>query len=262
LSTNSLSRQSSPAAKFLFDTDFDGDGEPAMATSPMGLRVEAPPPPPAAPAAPPPPSYGEADLAAARKEGYARGRGEGEAAVRASVENAATSALAAIEAALPGLRSNIDDGLAAANRLMLETMLAGLRRLVPELGRRGGLAEIEALLQQTIVHLREESRIVVRLNDAQLDGLRARLDAAAQAAGFEGRFVLLADDGIEPGDCRIEWADGGVERAVSRVWNDIEATVLRAVAAATNSSAPHHGQPDGTQPSPTGGSGAAKLQES
>lgn len=246
-------------SKFLFDTEFDGDAAPSgqdRMTS-MGLRSDATPPPPPAPP-PPEPTFSEADLAAARKQGHAQGRSEGEAAARVSAEQAAAVALAALEAALPGLARQINEGLATASRLMLESSLAGLRRLMPELGRRGGLAEIEGLLQETITHLREESRIVVRLNDAQLDGLRARLDAVAQAAGFEGRFVLLADDDIAPGDCRIEWADGGVERVAARVCTDIESAILRAVAAATDP----HGQPGGTHSSSIGEIDAAKLQES
>ena len=214
-----------PASKFLFETSFDVDAAPAPA------RAEAVAP--AEPVAPPPPSYSEADLAAARSDGYARGRAEGEAVARAAAEQAAAAALAGIAQTLPGMAQQIDEGLAAASKLMLETTLAALRRLLPELGRRGGLAEIEGLLQQTITHLREESRVAVRLNESQLDHLRHRLDAVAQSAGFEGRFVLLADEAIAPGDCRIEWADGGVERVAARVWTDIEAAVLRAVAATT-----------------------------
>jgi len=30
--------------------------------------------------------------------------------------------------------------------------------------------------------------------------------------GFEGRLILLAEPGMAPGDCRIEWADGGLVR--------------------------------------------------
>jgi flagellar assembly protein FliH len=225
-----------PASKFLFDTSFDFDAPAAP--------VEAVPVPPEPPAAPPP-AYGEAELAAARQEGYAKGRAEGEAAAHATAERAAATALAAIAQALPLLAEQIDAGVTAAARLMLEITLAGLRRVMPELGRRGGLVEIESLLQQTIVHLREESRVAVRLNESQLDKLRDRLDAVAQAAGFEGRFVLLADEEIAPGDCRIEWADGGVERVAARVWSDIEATVLRAVVA----SATPNRQPGGNDAS-------------
>ncbi|MGL1488976.1 hypothetical protein ACSTJG_24320, partial [Vibrio parahaemolyticus] len=37
----------------------------------------------------------------------------------------------------------------------------------------------------------------------------------AAHSGFQGRLVILAEPTIATGDCRIEWADGGVvlERA-------------------------------------------------
>jgi flagellar assembly protein FliH len=243
------------AAKFLFDTSFDVDQQ-ATPARPRAETEDAPEPKAPAPE-PATPSYGEAELAAARAEAWDQGRAEGEAAALASIAQANGAILAAIRDALPGIARQAQDGAAAASRFMLETTLAGMRRLMPELNRRGGLAEIEGLLRETIGHLRDESRIVVRLHDSLLDGLRADIDATAQAAGYEGRLVLLAEDDIAPGDCRIEWADGGVERVAGRVWNDIEAAVTRALAAATTPSA----TPDGAEKSTTNGPGAAKPQE-
>ena len=34
--------------------------------------------------------------------------------------------------------------------------------------------------------------------------------AIARRYGFEGRLVILAEPDIATGDCKIEWADGGV----------------------------------------------------
>ena len=45
---------------------------------------------------------------------------------------------------------------------------------------------------------------------------REKLDEIARARGFEGRLVVLAEPEIAPGDCRIEWADGGVVRDARR----------------------------------------------
>src|SRR5260370_39404621 len=57
--------------------------------------------------------------------------------------------------------------------------------------------------------------LVVRINDALYDAARERIERLAKQSGFEGRLVILAEPEIETGDCRIEWADGGVvlERA-------------------------------------------------
>jgi flagellar assembly protein FliH len=48
---------------------------------------------------------------------------------------------------------------------------------------------------------------------------RAELEETARGGGFDGRLVVLAEPEIAPGDCRIEWADGGVvlERAAIEV---------------------------------------------
>jgi flagellar assembly protein FliH len=50
----------------------------------------------------------------------------------------------------------------------------------------------------------------VRINDGLYDAARAQIERLAAQAGFEGRLVILAEPTIATGDCRIEWADGGV----------------------------------------------------
>ena len=57
--------------------------------------------------------------------------------------------------------------------------------------------------------------LVVRINDQLYDAARERIEAIAKQNGFQGRLVILAAPEIQTGDCRIEWADGGVvlERA-------------------------------------------------
>ena len=59
---------------------------------------------------------------------------------------------------------------------------------------------------------------MLRVNDALFDALQRRLAAIAQANGYAGKIVLLADDALAPGDGRIEWADGGAERDTRRLW--------------------------------------------
>ena len=57
--------------------------------------------------------------------------------------------------------------------------------------------------------------LVVRISDGLYEAARERIEMLAKQSGFSGRLVLLADPEIAGGDCKIEWADGGVvlERA-------------------------------------------------
>ena len=79
----------------------------------------------------------------------------------------------------------------------------------------------------------DEPRIVFRVADDLLDNLSGRIDAMARQAGFHGKVVLLADSGLGASDCRIEWADGGAERDMTRFWAEIDETAKRAVATLT-----------------------------
>ena len=72
--------------------------------------------------------------------------------------------------------------------------------------------------------------VVVRVNEWLHQAAREELDKTTQACGFAGRLVLLAEPDIAVGDCRIEWADGGVRREVAAVEAAIDEAVTRYIA--------------------------------
>ena len=63
------------------------------------------------------------------------------------------------------------------------------------------------------------------------DALQEKLGQMSASNGFEGRVVLIADDEMGESDCRVEWADGGVEREAGRIWRAIEEALNRYLAA-------------------------------
>ena len=77
------------------------------------------------------------------------------------------------------------------------------------------LGEITGLVSECFSHLVSTPHLVVRINESLYEIARERIERLAKQSGFEGRLVILAEPDIETGDCRIEWADGGVvlERA-------------------------------------------------
>ncbi len=77
--------------------------------------------------------------------------------------------------------------------------------------------EITGLVAECFSHLVATPHLVVRINDQLYDAAHQRIEQLAKASGFQGRLVILAEPEIATGDCRIEWADGGVvlERAAT-----------------------------------------------
>jgi flagellar assembly protein FliH len=201
--------------KFLFETSFDQ-------VRPAPKQAPAP--------TPPEPSYTAADLAAAREEAFAAGKDAGATEARAGIEQTAADTLSAIERSLSTLLDARAEAGRSFTRAAIETATAMVRKLYPALARRHGLAEEEGVLCQCLEGLRDEPRLVVRVADDLLDALGERLEPLTRSLGFGGRVILLADDSIAPGDCRIEWADGGVERSGPALWTDIDAAIDRALA--------------------------------
>jgi len=87
-------------------------------------------------------------------------------------------------------------------------------------------AEIAALASECFRHLVATPHIAVRVNDALYSVTQEKLGDIVRARGFEGRLVVLAESDIALGDCRIEWADGGVNRDTAAA----EAEIGKAVA--------------------------------
>ena len=104
-------------------------------------------------------------------------------------------------------------------------------KLAPALIAREPLAEINALAIDAFRQLLASPHVVVRVSDKIYDAAREKLEEIARQTGFEGRLVMLAEPDIAEGDCRIEWADGGVTRDRAAAQSLITETVNRFIAA-------------------------------
>lgn len=194
-------------AKFLFDTEFGTTDRNKVASVPL-VDHEA--------------RLLEADAAGFRK---------GHAAAKAEAEQRTAVALERIAAAL----AELNRGLAAVETRLeteaVEVAVAVARKLAPELIAREPFAEIAALATDCFRHLVATPHVVVRVNDALHGAAREKLGETARAGGFDGRLVVLAEPDIALGDCRIEWADGGVKRDSAAIETAITAAVASYIAA-------------------------------
>jgi len=160
-----------------------------------------------------------------------KGRAEGFEQGRASAEARAAERLAEEAARLANacrtLLETQDADRLAVEKEAAELALMIARKLSGRLLDREPLTEIRALIAECLGPLRKAPHLVLRINVADADAIRPHLDRMTRDNGFEGRTVILGEDDIARGDCRIEWADGGIVRNSAAITADVEASIAR-----------------------------------
>jgi len=173
-------------------------------------------------------------VAEAETRGYRNGFQAAEAEMKAETARRLTIALEQIADMLLIMGQGLKGIEARLEAEAVEVAHAVAKKLAPALIAREPLAEIEALATGCFRQLLASPHVVVRVSDKLYDVARVKLDEISQQTGFEGRLVLLAESEIAEGDCRIEWADGGVTRDRATAEALIAETVHRFVAARHN----------------------------
>ncbi len=197
--------------KFLFEDDFTA-GNDRRAKPTVALAVH------------------EAALAQAQAEAYRNGTQAADARTAAHTANACDRIAQGLAVLAQGLAA-IEARLEAES---VEVAVAVARKLAPELIAAEPLAEISALAAGCFRQLVAAPHVVVRIAEPVYEAAHPRLEEIAQLHGFAGRLVVLAEPGMAAGDCRIEWADGGVARERAETEAAIGEAVGRYVAARRN----------------------------
>lgn len=198
--------------KFLFDDDFESGH-----AAPGKRMVTA--------------AAHEAALTHAEAEGHRKGMH----AAEAKIEGRATGALERIAQAITTMAQGLSAIEARLEAESVEVAVAVARKLAPELIAAEPLGEIAALASSCFHQLIAAPHVVVRVAEQIYEIAQPRLEQLAQLHGFQGRLVVLAEPGMSLGDCRIEWADGGLARDRAATEAAIGEAVGRYVAARRNS---------------------------
>jgi flagellar assembly protein FliH len=69
--------------------------------------------------------------------------------------------------------------------------------------------------------------VVIRVRESDVEALKERVDPIVAEKGFEGRLVFLGEADIAAGDCRIEWADGGIVRDRKAIEKQVDQAARR-----------------------------------
>jgi flagellar assembly protein FliH len=182
-------------AKFLFDTDF---------AAPDKAREK-----------PATPAEIAQKVAAAEARAYRDGYDAAQREAKAESDRRAALALEEIGVAIKGIVSRFAGIETRMETEAVDVAVAVARKLCNDLIAAEPLGEITGLVRECFSHLVSTPHLVVRIHESLYEGAREKIEQMAKRSGFEGRLVILAEPEIAKGDCRIEWADGGVvlERA-------------------------------------------------
>ncbi|MDX2028085.1 MAG: FliH/SctL family protein [Alphaproteobacteria bacterium] len=198
-----------PIRKFMFDRSFE-DGKkihrtPERDRKPVTLR----------------PEQVDALKKAAWDEGFAAGKkaGADEQAHRLQ------TTLSQMEGRMLQLIENFQAVHKSQEDELRRAVLAVARKILPDFTSREGLQEIQALLADAIGGMLHEPRLVVRVHESQFDDVNTKIHEITVQKAYAGKVVVLADAGIALNDCRIEWADGGIERNTEAAWQNVENVV-------------------------------------
>ncbi|MBX9826610.1 MAG: flagellar assembly protein FliH [Xanthobacteraceae bacterium] len=181
-------------------------------------------------------------LADAEQQGYRNGFETAEREGHSVAERRTAAAFEQMASAVERFSRSI---VAAEQRIeaeAIELAVAIAKKLVPELLQREPFGEIAALATECFRQLSTAPHVVVRVNDTLHETAKKELEEIARTRGFDGRLVVVAEPEIAFGDCKIEWADGGVIRDMAEMEKTIGTTIARYLGARPTAVLPELGE--------------------
>ncbi|SNY91113.1 Flagellar biosynthesis/type III secretory pathway protein FliH [Cohaesibacter sp. ES.047] len=203
------------AARYLFDLDFSAPPEPEV----QEVIEETPPEP----------MITVAEHERLLAEAVERARLAGEQAARADREQLASEESLTIQKTILEevgmIYTEVGVLLQRLERDASNLAFAFASRFAEHLVAQEPKSEVQALLHQILAPLRKTPHISIRLNDEIAEEIRVAVDLQMAELGFEGTLTVLPDPAIMPGDCEVEWADGGIGRNMRSAIRQVEQIV-------------------------------------
>lgn len=172
-------------------------------------------------------TYTEEEVALIKEQAYGQGFIAGKDVALTDLQTKQSGLLANTNRLLERLAADVWQVYAQQKQTASDIALAIVRKLLPEYTRKHGTQEMTAVIEQSIAEMINEPRLVLRVNEQHFDYVKREVDAMAERLGYLGKMIILADPQLGENDCRLEWADGGMERNTSLTWSEIERQVAR-----------------------------------
>jgi flagellar assembly protein FliH len=196
-------------AKFLFDTDFAAPDKSRERPTQAEVAQR---------------------IASAEARAYRDGFDAGQREAKAESDRRTALALEEIKIAMQGIAARFAGVETRMETEAVDVAVAVARQLCSAMIADEPLGEVTALVAECFSHLVATPHLVVRVNESLYEAAREKIERLAKSSGFQGRLVILAEPDVASGDCRIEWADGGVVQERAAIEAKIDELVGRYMA--------------------------------
>jgi flagellar assembly protein FliH len=212
--------------KFSFFRSFD---QPAPNDQEAAIEEEAPEEPEVIV-----PTFSEEEVENARAEGVAQGREEGIKEASETTERLINETTQSIHAQLNDVFTRQTNANSEIFRDSINAAIAVVKKSFPQMTDVHGTDEIEKMVGKILTHILEEPRVVISVNEEIKEPLSVRMEDITKSAHFDGRVVIRGESDISQGDCKIEWSNGGAERNLEELWQQIDQVVEENLNATTD----------------------------
>lgn len=175
-------------------------------------------------------AYTEEQLLLAKEQGFAQGKEEGVQQTRAQQEER-------IAHLLQNSLAYIDALIAMENRREVEKHLQALdialkviNKTVPAIAKEKALEEIETNIKANLKIRKDEKLINIYVPQEHLEQLQKRINDEISQKGYSTQINIVGDAGLATTDCRMEWVNGGTEKAFAQLLENIEKEFISAKA--------------------------------
>lgn len=170
---------------------------------------------------PPPPTFSEEELAAARDISFEQGRIQGQKEQVESREQFVAETLGTIAQNFSHLFAAETIRESVYEKEALRLSIAALDLLFPSLNERMGADEVKKVIQKTLIDHRKTKEITIRVSEGMKGEIETMISRIRQDEHEDVLWRVLEDPALSPGDCALEWSDGGAVRNPEKTAADI-----------------------------------------
>ncbi len=149
------------------------------------------------------------DVLAAEQRGFSRGEHQGKADADAAATLRMAQAVEKLGSAFEHLAQESAVRVQSQQHEAIALAVTIARKLAGHAMEHYPYAAYEDTARMCLTEARLSPHVVARVNEHHVEGVKNHLTALANERGFSGKIIVLGDPDMQPGDGKLEWADGG-----------------------------------------------------